>query len=705
MAIPLTAEDLAPLVPLAETRAALREALLPHCDNHRLAANARLEVDHSTTNVYLLTGGVRAQNSSGSQKYFAISGDTRLPLPLPSKGRGSITTESSTHIITVDRRRVNTVLAWANLYDDGDSCDCWLPPILRSELLARLPAPNVHALLLNASAQSFKPNTRIVSQGDGGEYYYLIVSGTCQVTRETDSGLELVLATLEAGESFGEEALLTGETRNAAIETGLQGATVLAIGAADFRSQIEASLVSFMDFPDLRAPGDRAVWLDVRTADEFAHDGIPGATHIPLDEIRDARDTLTRDSRYLVYCDSGRRAAAGAFLMAEAGLDVVAMTGSRQDLRAAEREDEKRLKRRLDGARERLEASLKDTAHPGADEKAVRTDPDLRAQIEMARSELQSARESNRELEQKLRDEYSEPARHEAELRVQRDALRVESEAILAVERERMQQLCQQAEAQIQQLTVSLARLHRAADVARAEQIRNAELRHEHELAEQSERAIYQERQRLEQAVADSVTQVHVAARAFAADDRDRLANKSRARQALANRRERQAAACAEPGALSGEQEALNEYAGGMGNNHPPADVARPIMAEDSLWLQMQTEVESLLRKEADDVKERAAEAASQLELAWDQRTAAMEREAREQEADQTLLADIGAQLHAEDVIRIAGEAACPRARSEHVEDTLHSRLKQSRARRESIARARAHLARLRKKNPPETRD
>tara|TARA_Y100001934_G_scaffold283064_1_gene400311 strand:- start:993 stop:1886 length:894 start_codon:yes stop_codon:yes gene_type:complete len=297
MAIPLTAEDLAPLVPLAETRAALREALLPHCDNHRLAANARLEVDHSTTNVYLLTGGVRAQNSSGSQKYFAISGDTRLPLPLPFKGRGSITTESSTHIITVDRRRVNTVLAWANLHDDSGRSDCWLPPILRSELLARLPAPKVHALLLNACAQSLKPNTRIVSQGDGGEYYYLTVSGTCQITRETDSGLELVLATLEAGESFGEEALLTGETRNAAIEAGLQGATVLAIGAADFRSQIEASFVSFMDFPDLRDPGDRAVWLDVRTADEFAHYGIPGATHIPLDEIRDARDTLTRVSR------------------------------------------------------------------------------------------------------------------------------------------------------------------------------------------------------------------------------------------------------------------------------------------------------------------------------------------------------------------------------------------------------------------------
>ena len=120
-------------------------------------------------------------------------------------------------------------------------------------------------------------------------------------------------------------------------------------------------------------------------------------------------------------------------MMAEAGLDVIAMTGSRQDLRAAEREDEEHLNRHLDGARERLEASLKGTAHPGADEETVRTVPDLRAQ-----------------------------------------------------------------------------------------------------------------------------------------------------------------------------------YAGGMGNNHPPADVARPIMAEDSLWLQMQSEVESLLRKEADDVKERAAVAASQ---------------------------------------------------------------------------------------------
>ena len=57
----------------------------------------------------------------------------------------------------------------------------------------------------------------IIKQGEDGDYYYIIKSGKCKVTRASKTGSELTLATLGDGDAFGEEALLTEAKRNANI--------------------------------------------------------------------------------------------------------------------------------------------------------------------------------------------------------------------------------------------------------------------------------------------------------------------------------------------------------------------------------------------------------------------------------------------------------------------------------------------------------
>jgi NADH dehydrogenase len=80
--------------------------------------------------------------------------------------------------------------------------------------------------------QHFEPGDIIFHQGDLGDSVYVIEQGECEVIREDGQGAQ-TLATLQAGDYFGEMALLADKTRNATIRarTAMQ---VLLIPKGDF---------------------------------------------------------------------------------------------------------------------------------------------------------------------------------------------------------------------------------------------------------------------------------------------------------------------------------------------------------------------------------------------------------------------------------------------------------------------------------------
>jgi hypothetical protein len=83
-----------------------------------------------------------------------------------------------------------------------------------------------------------------------------------------------------------------------------------------------------------RRVADGAQLIDVRFAAEFVHDGLPGAINIPLNEIRRSIALLDADKDYIVYCQSGRRSSAAAFLLSQRGLQAsVLMDGFRGGLK------------------------------------------------------------------------------------------------------------------------------------------------------------------------------------------------------------------------------------------------------------------------------------------------------------------------------------------------------------------------------------
>jgi rhodanese-related sulfurtransferase len=68
-------------------------------------------------------------------------------------------------------------------------------------------------------------------------------------------------------------------------------------------------------------------WIDTRYPSEYQYDKLPGAINIPLSEVRNAVKVLDRNREYVLYCQSGRRSSAAAFLLAQRGFRAFVLEG------------------------------------------------------------------------------------------------------------------------------------------------------------------------------------------------------------------------------------------------------------------------------------------------------------------------------------------------------------------------------------------
>jgi len=138
------------------------------------------------------------------------------------------------------------------------------------------------------------------------------------VTRETPLNKEgIKLAELLVGDSFGEEALISGVRRNATV-TMLTDGTLMRLGNDDFQTLLNEPMLEWLDqeaAAKVIAAGGQ--WLDVRLPSEFEASHKDGAVNVPLYFLRLKLNTLDPETRYVVCCDTGRRSSAAAFILNE----------------------------------------------------------------------------------------------------------------------------------------------------------------------------------------------------------------------------------------------------------------------------------------------------------------------------------------------------------------------------------------------------
>ena len=83
----------------------------------------------------------------------------------------------------------------------------------------------------------------VVSQGQPGDYYYVVQEGSFEVLRHLSGSQQSVrLATLKPGVPFGEEALISGGLRNASVKALTEG-RLMRLGKSDFIELIKKPIV------------------------------------------------------------------------------------------------------------------------------------------------------------------------------------------------------------------------------------------------------------------------------------------------------------------------------------------------------------------------------------------------------------------------------------------------------------------------------
>lgn len=191
---------------------------------------------------------------------------------------------------------------------------------------AALPPAHIDQLLQRFQRIRVKRGDIVVRQGDAGDYYYLIETGRAEVTRLV-AGTPVMLAELKPGDAFGEEALVTDAVRNANVTMKTDG-MLLRLDKQDFVGLLRAPLLHTLSQADAEQRAKAgAIWLDVRFPAEYQFDRIQGARNLPLDTIREAYASLDPQKEYIVYCQSGRRSSAAAFLLSKRGFRASLLEG------------------------------------------------------------------------------------------------------------------------------------------------------------------------------------------------------------------------------------------------------------------------------------------------------------------------------------------------------------------------------------------
>ena len=197
---------------------------------------------------------------------------------------------------------------------------------LRHGVFAQLPAARIEEMFARFERVDAKRGAVVIREGEEGDYYYVIETGRCRVERVV-GGVGVALAELKSGDAFGEEALAAEARRNATVTMVTDG-KLLRLGKQDFHAILGEPLLRRVAYAEgLERVQRGAAWLDVRYPSEYRYDRLAGAMNVPLNEVRNSFSVLDPAREYVVYCQSGRRSSAAAFLFAQRGFKVCLLEG------------------------------------------------------------------------------------------------------------------------------------------------------------------------------------------------------------------------------------------------------------------------------------------------------------------------------------------------------------------------------------------
>ena len=294
--------------------------------------------------VFLLRGELVLTYPDGSSKVL-VGGSDRSRYPLAHRGEVFTSAKAITDVelLRIDDDLLDVMATWdqvasaevpaRNNTEKGRSSASWAvmsgmfsASSLKYGAFSHLPPAHIDELLRRFERIEVKKGDVVIREGAEGDFYFVIESGRCKVERMV-GGVSMLLADLKSGDAFGEEALVSEVKRNATVTMKSDGA-LLRLAKKDFVELLREPLLHRVSAEEARAKvASGAQWIDVRYPSEYQYDKLPGAINIPLSEIRNAFGALDKGKEYVLYCQSERRSAAGAFLLAQRGYRAFVLAG------------------------------------------------------------------------------------------------------------------------------------------------------------------------------------------------------------------------------------------------------------------------------------------------------------------------------------------------------------------------------------------
>lgn len=290
---------------------------------------------------FLVRGEVDLADASFNiRKLRAGSPEALSALDTGDRHAFTAVTTGDVQVLTMDKDYLDLVLTWneagnyvvTDLAEDEDLLeDDWMSALLQSHIFVAVPPANIQKMFALFEEVNVKAGQSIFRQGEPGDYFYAIKSGTCQVLRRmsSDGNLkDVVLAELHVGDVFGEDALIGDAPRNATIVMAKDGA-LMRIGKEDFQSLMSDPVIREISYEDLtrrlQDPAQQTDLVDVRLPLEYKQGHLPGARSLPLHSLRTTINDLDEGVTYVTTCDGGRRASLAAYILSQNGFDALVL--------------------------------------------------------------------------------------------------------------------------------------------------------------------------------------------------------------------------------------------------------------------------------------------------------------------------------------------------------------------------------------------
>ena len=193
---------------------------------------------------YLLSGTVELTGDDTVQ--LTITGGTdeaNSPIAPGSPRRQTAVALDSVRYFTIDSELLDVTLTLdqTGIYEVGDFSSGldsgegdWMTALLHTQVFQQIPPQCLQMIFARLQRVDFKAGDMVIQQGSKGDYFYVIRSGRCLVTRETPAGrANINLAELGVGGTFGEEALLSEAERNATVSMQTDGILMSTIADHD----------------------------------------------------------------------------------------------------------------------------------------------------------------------------------------------------------------------------------------------------------------------------------------------------------------------------------------------------------------------------------------------------------------------------------------------------------------------------------------